>query len=352
MLDKQLASSVLTIGCSYRHPIGGIAQVMNNYERFVFPIFKTIVNSGGSNKLSKLWKALFGLFKMFIKLAIDWKIQIVHIHTASYNSFRRSAWYIKLAKLFRKRVILHIHGGGFKKYYVENPQWISSILNECDALITLSDSWKEYFKTISTRPDVFVVGNIVPKPSLKKITKNDNKFHLLYLGLITEEKGIFDLVDVLYEHFDSFKDKLVLHIGGNGKTHKLLELIKDYDLGDVIRYEGFVTGANKETLLNVCDALILPSYAEGLPVSILEAMAYGKPILSTLVGGIPEMVKNHVNGILFLPGDKDIMYNSISRLLMDKTLRINMGEKSLQYIKPYFPDNISKEIKSIYQALL
>ena len=352
MIDKLLASSVLTVGCSYHHPKGGIAQVMNSYERFVFPIFKTIVNSGGSNKLIRLWKALFGLFKMSVKLAIDKRIKIVHIHTASYNSFRRSAWYITLAKLFRKRVILHIHGGGFKKYYVKDPQWISSILNECDALITLSDSWKEYFKTISTKPDVFVVENIVPKPSVKKISKNDNKFHLLYLGLITEEKGIFDLVDVLYEHFDSFKDKLVLHIGGNGKTYKLFELIKDYSLGEVIRYEGFVSGANKETLLSVCDALILPSYAEGLPVSILEAMAYGKPILSTPVGGIPEIVKDNVNGILFQPGDKDVMYNSICKLLIDKTLRINMGDKSLQYIKPFFPDNISKEIESIYQALI
>lgn len=348
MIDKQLSSSVLSVGCSYKHPKGGVAQVMYNYEKCVFPVFKTVVNSGGSNKLIKFGIALFGLLQMTVRLTIDRKIQIVHIHTASYNSFKRSAWYIKLAKLFRKTVILHIHGGGFKEYYAGSPQWITSILNQCDALITLSDSWKKFFKTISTVPKICVVENIVLKPTINKKSNHDNRFHLLFLGLVTEGKGVFDLLEVLYEHHKIFKDHLVLHIGGNGKTEKLLKLIEDYKLGDMVRYEGFVSGANKETLLNNCDAFILPSYAEGLPVSILEAMSYGKPILSTPVGGIPEIVKDNINGILFLPGDKENMCKSICRLLDDK-LRINMGQNSLQYIEHFYPNNICKKMESMYR---
>ena len=81
---------------------------------------------------------------------MDRKIKIVHIHTASYNSFKRSAWYVSLANFMRKKVLLHIHGGGFKEYYATNPQWISSVLNKCDGIITLSESWKEFFQGVTT----------------------------------------------------------------------------------------------------------------------------------------------------------------------------------------------------------
>lgn len=349
MIDEKIASSILTVGCSFHHPMGGIAQVMYNYDRYVFPIFKTIENSGGNNKLYKFGKAIWSLLLMVMKLAVDKKIQIVHIHTASYNSFRRSVWHVKLAKLFKKKVIIHIHGGGFKEYYETNPQWITSNLNCADALITLSDMWKEYFEKVTCYPKIFVVENIVPEPVFKESLKHDDKFHFLFLGLITEEKGIFDLIDVLHEYNDDFKGNLVLHIGGNGKIQKLIKLIDAYNLGDIVKYEGFVTGAEKESLLKNCDAFILPSYIEGLPVSILEAMSYGKPILTTPVGGIPEMVKNNDNGILFSPGDSENIRKAICELLFNRTRVEKMGRKSLQYIRPCLPSNISKKLESIYQ---
>ena len=353
MLPQEISEQILTVGCEYRHPKGGVAQVMYNYDRYIFPRFKCIVNSGGTNKFEKLLKAITGWLQMFVILLIDREIKIVHIHTASFNSFRRSTYFIYLAKWFRKKVVLHIHGGGFKEYFKTNPKRIASILNDCDAIITLSESWKEYYQSITNGPIVAVVENIIAPPEKgDRLWKDDNKYHLLYLGLIDEQKGIFDLLDVLHEHLNEFNKKVVLHIGGNGKIGKLKDEIKQSGLADIVVYEGFVSGSKKVSLLFSCDAFILPSYTEGLPVSILEAMAYCKPILATPVGGIPEIVKHNENGILFRPGDKNGIHKALIQILNSKEGNVRMGAKSFQFIQSYFPNNVSEKLAALYRKRL
>lgn len=351
MISKFLSSRVLTVGCAYKYPKGGVAQVIYNYEQYVFPKFKCIINSGDTNKFKKLIKAVSSWLGMGLQILTDKEIEIIHIHTASYNSFKRSAYFVRLAKLLRKKVILHIHGGGFKEFYVTNPKWISSILNRCDAIITLSESWRQYYQLITKGPNIYIVENIVSLPEKKEVGQKDNICHLLFLGLIDKQKGVFDLLDVLHEHMDELNRKLILHIGGNGEIGKLQNQIKQYGLADMVIYEGFVSGEKKAELLSRCDAFILPSYTEGLPVSILEAMSYGKPILTTPVGGIPEIVKQSENGILFSPGDKENIYLAIVQILNNDEQRAYMGNKSLHYISPYFPDNVSKKLEHIYREI-
>lgn len=341
-----MIQKAITIGCKYSPPKGGVAQVLYNYERYVFPEFKCITNSGNGNTLYKLWKAVSALIQLFFTLLFNKQIKIVHIHTASYNSFRRSAWFVRLGKAMNRKVILHIHGGGFKDFYQSNPQYISKILNKCDCIITLSPKWKEFFKTITTCPMIEVVNNIIAPPTFLQTKRNDEKLHLLFLGLITEQKGIFDLLEVLSDQKNELEGKIVLHIGGNGKIEKLEKMVQTFGLQKMVIYEGWVSGERKVQLFNNSNAFILPSYTEGLPVSILEAMSYGLPILSTPVGGIPEVV-NESNGILFEPGNKNEIYDSILKLINSDINSATIKEQSLKYL----PENIKSQLDAIYQQL-
>lgn len=349
MLSKEISDKILTIGCEYRRPKGGVAQVLYNYKHYVFPQFKCITNSGGKNKWYKLFKAVSSLLYTYFILIFDKNIQIVHIHTASYNSFKRSAWFVQTAKLFKKKVILHIHGGGFKEYYATNPKWITTILNKCDSIITLSESWKQFYHSITSCTHIYVVENIIAPPTQNKyIIQKDRKLHLLFLGQIVREKGIFDLLEVLHENIEIFRGEIVLHIAGNGQINKLNALIKEWRLEDIVKYEGFVSGTKKENLLYRADAFILPSYIEGLPVSILEAMSYGKPILATSVGGVPEIVKQDINGILFQPRDKKAILKAIIQIMSDEDKKKKMGEESLRLVIPYFPVNVESQLREVY----
>lgn len=350
MITKERSNNILTIGCQWKKPKGGIAVVLNSYSR-IFPKFNIIVNSNGKNAIANLLQLLYSLVMTTAKLAFCRDIRIVHIHTASNNSFKRSTLFISLARFFKRKVVIHIHGGGFKEYYEKNTSFVHKNLLKCDTIIALTQYWKEFFEGLGFE-NVIVVPNIVDSPTIQERKCDDGKTHILYLGLITKAKGIFDLIDTIYEHKEDLKGNIVLHIGGNGETETLKKMIGDYSLQDIVLFEGWVSGNKKVELLNNADVFILPSYTEGLPISILEAMSYKLPVISTPVGGIPEVIKDGENGLLFTPGDKNALYQAIDKLTTEKGLREEMGEKSYKKVQPHFPGNVSAELVNIYQELL
>lgn len=350
MITKERSNNILIIGCQWKKPKGGIAVVLNSYSR-IFPEFNIIVNSNGKNTITNLLQLLYSLVATTLRLIFCSNIRVIHIHTASYNSFKRSALFISLANCFKRKVVIHIHGGGFKEYYEKSTSFVHKNLLKCDTIIALTEYWKEYFNGLGFK-NVVIVPNIVDFPVTKEKINNDGKIHILYLGLLTKAKGIYDLLDVINEHKTEFDGKITLHIGGNGESTTILNIIKEQGLSNIVKFEGWVSGDKKVELLNNADIFILPSYTEGLPISILEAMSYKLPVISTPVGGIPEVIENGGNGLLFTPGDKNALYNAIIKSVADKQLRENMGEKSYKNVQPHFPDNVSARLENIYKELL
>ena len=350
MINQNISKRILTLGCQWRKPKGGIAVVLNSYSR-LFPKFNIIVNSNGKNMIANLLQLLYSLVVTTLELIFFRNIKIVHIHTASYNSFKRSALFISLARFFKRKVVVHIHGGGFKEYYEKNTSFVHKNLLKCDTIIALTEYWKDFFEGLGF-DNVVIVPNIVDSPVVQEKKYNDGKVHILYLGLIAQAKGIYDLLDVLCEHKVEFEDKVILHIGGNGETATLQNLIEEYKLSQIVKFEGWVSGDKKVELLNNADVFILPSYTEGLPISILEAMSYGLPVISTPVGGIPEVIEDGENGFLITPGDKVSLYNAIIKLITNKELRKSMGEESYKKVQQHFSKNISMKLENIYKELL
>lgn len=353
MISNDISKKILTIGCEYKCPKGGVAQVLHNYSKYVFPKFNVIVNSGEKGVFYNVFLLIWSIIKMVLILVFNPEIRIVHIHTSSYNSFRRSSYFIRIASWFKRKVVLHIHGGAFKKYYQTNPAWIKNILHKAHCVIALTNSWRDFFVNEIGLSNVKVLCNIAQPPNGLRDNVKRDVFHLLYLGQIYREKGIFDLVEMLCENYSHFSGRLVLDIGGGlFQTEELLNYINQNNLNNIIVYHGWVTGQKKNDLFKYANALILPSYAEGQPASIIEAMTYGLPILSTPVGGIPEIVYDNINGLLFKPGDKDGMKKSIDHLLDNDMVCGKMGKNSYEMSQAYLPDCISEKLEEIYESLL
>ena len=149
-----------------------------------------------------------------------------------------------------------------------------------------------------------------------------------------------------------YEGKLQLIFGGDGEVEKAKEYIKQNKLDNIAFYQGWVSGKNKIELLNRADAYVLPSYNEGLPVSILESMSYHLPIISTNVGGIPEIVKDGVNGFIIEPGNKKGLKEAIDHLLFNRKLREKMGVASADMVKDHLPDSVKKQLENLYLKLL
>ena len=250
MLAKEITDSILTIGCEYRSPKGGVAQVIDSYFKLVFATFLFSANSAGESKMYKFIKCINALIEVFLRLTIQRRIKIVHIHTASWNSFRRSILFIRLAKMMRRKVVVHIHGGGFKEYYASNPEFVRKYLLMANCVIALSESWREFFVSKVGLSNVQIVHNIVPPPQKESI-EVDGVLHGLFLGKICKDKGIYDLLRAIELERDNLTERFLLHVGGDGEVDQLQHFILEHGLQDVVCYEGWVDLSRKSYLLNL-----------------------------------------------------------------------------------------------------
>lgn len=333
---------------------GGMTAVLVSYDKYIenmqfIPTWKL------GNKLIKSGYALQAITRMWLKCIVDKNIKIIHIHGAANASFYRCKIFINLAKKLKKKVILHEHAADFIEFYQNSNDktGISKTLNKCDCLIVLSESWKEYFSSIGVdKNKIHVLNNIVSPQNFKDMPRKDNKLHLMFMGEISKRKGGFDLLQAISDNKEYFKDKLLLRMGGNEVDGDIKTFIRENQLEEFVSYEGWIAGNKKTECLNWEDVYILPSYNEGLPIAILEAMSYKRPIISTPVGGIPEIVKTHDNGILVHPGNKKEIAEAIKYYIEHpENIKIH-GEKAYQTVQNYFPQKVFTDLTHIYQSLL
>lgn len=355
MITSDLSKKILSVGPEYIPPKGGIAQIIYNYSHYIFPEkeFRYLSNSCDGNRIKKIYKLIASLIGFVVILVFRYQIKLVHIHTASNFSFKRSAWFVGLAKLFHKKIILHVHGGGFKVYYAKNnADFVKRTLAKCDLIVVLTDAWAEWFRTEVGVDHLKVVPNVISEPAPCNNEIRDEKFHLLFLGLINEPKGVFDLVNAIKSNKERLAGRFVWHVGGNGQVERLKNEIAANHLEELIEYEGWVDSAAKHNLLCRCDALILPSYIEGLPISILEAMSYRKPVISTPIGGIPSMIDDGVNGFLIEPGDGQAFIERIIYLIEHRGECQSMGDVSFEKMNKHFPQSVSAHLVELYESII
>ncbi len=352
-IDKDICNKILLVGLSYKILPGGMSSVIQYYEPH-FDKLRYVSTYRYHGEIGRILYFVSAVFKIVLLLLFDRRIRVVHIHTAADGSFVRASIVMKLCKAFRKKIILHSHASRFKDYFNEsdNKADILKNLRLAEVLVVLSNSWKDWFQSIGfDGSHIVVLNNITALPQIEETARTDGKLHLLFLGLLGDRKGIFDIIKSIGEHKKEFQDKLIFRIGGNSHEKELISAIKHYGLEDFVTFEGWVSGDKKIDLLNWADAYILPSYNEGLPIGILEAMSYGCAIIASPVGGIPEVVKDGHNGIIVEPGNTEEIAKAIHHLLDRNELK-RMSSAGIEIVKDYFPDKVISDLLGIYKVLL
>lgn len=336
---------------------GGIASLLSVYKKYYEPFnfISTIISN------NKLYTTIFFPFKfclIIIYIIFNKNIQIVHIHGASNGSFvRKYILFIPIKFVFNKKIIYHLHGGGFQKFFKMSPNVVQKLIihfiNNSDTIICLSREWKEFLLSNFKPKNVYIINNVIETPDSSFKNKNtSSKIVFLFLGKIEQDKGVFDLLDIISENRIYFKDKMLLQIGGNGEISKLLNYINSNQLNHLVQYIGWITNSQKNQVFQNSDVFILPSYFEVQPVSILEAMSYGLPVISTNVGGIPEIVEENTNALLSAPGDKTKLMEHMSYFLENNPSIKVFGSNSQKLVETYYPKCVFREINSVYEQLL
>ncbi len=351
MTEYVIEKHVLQVGCSHRHSRGGIAQVLNNYENYVFDDMRFLANSCDGPKLVKALFLCWAVFHFIVKLTFCRAIQIIHIHTSSYFSFRRSVLFARIAKFYGKKVIMHVHSGKFSMYYAESPAFVEQGLTYCDKIIALTPAWKDFFASIVDENRVVVVPNPVPPaPVVEK--KTSGKVRFLFLGFVSRDKGAMDLLEMVVNHKGRLTKRARFTLCGNDVDCNVGKNIRENHLGDLVVYRGWVKGAEKQKMFAGNDVLILPSYAEGLPMTIIEAMANGMPVIASNVGGIPDIVNDGVNGTLVTAGNQNELFVAVQKYIKDRNLIVSQGVAALETSRYYMPSNVRERLDEIYKSLI
>ena len=351
-IQKELGTKILMIGVFFKNNApGGMASVIQYYEKY-FEELRYIPSWKMSNSFVKLLYSISSLILVILHLLFDWRIKLLHIHSAADKSFWRKSIFVKIGKFFNKKVVFHIHASRFRDFYNESEvkKKIIENLMMVDCLIVLSESWKKWFIEIGVcEANIEVLNNITDYPSINKnINLKGQRIHFLFLGELGDRKGVFDILRGLTKYKEDLRDKIEFRIGGNTNEDKLLKIIREGDLQDFVKFEGWVTGDKKIKLLNWADVYILASKNEGLPIGILEAMSYGCPIISTPVGGIPEVVFPKENGILVTPGSEEEIILAIKRYASKNSIIKQEGEESKKIAENYLPKPVLTHLKKIY----
>jgi len=351
---KDYCKHVLFVGPHYSLR-GGMASVLEVYLKNI-PGFNFLSTYYKKNPFLSILYFTGALAKFTWIMISNRQIKIIHIHSACRGSFIRKSIVVLLAKLFGKKALLHIHGGEFKVYYEGSgflKPYILYILNTADELIVLSDEWKAYFDSITKNQQVTVVNNPVIMPENVVANKVQAPIDILYLNHVTEKKGIFDILALFKKNKTSFKGIFKLTVAGTGsELERFKKEITENGLEELIEYKGWVSGQQKDDLVKACNLFILTSYYEGLPMSILESMAFGKPVISTNVGGIPQIVKPGANGWLVKPGDVEALETIFSEIKADTTVLERYGNKSLDIVKDFSAAKVIEKLNGVYAGLL
>lgn len=349
MAEKNIFDQVLTIGPDIKAP-GGIAAVINSYRPILKPFHYRCTNSQRGTIAGML-----PLLKVLVCLPFDRMRgrKILHIHSASGKSFVRKSLIITIGKWLGFKIVLHCHGGNFPSFFQKmGLRKAATLINKCDAIIALTPKWKEYFESTFKHPLVIVVANYVQRFPNSPFNIDKDPLRLLFLGVINQEKGLFDLLKVVADNKQKWEGRLLLTICGIGPDiDKMKEYVQNENLTNLVEYRGYVSGQEKIDTICNCDVVVLPSYLEAQPVCILEGMSAGKGIISTNVGGIPDMVKNGENGQLIEPGNLHELAQAIDNYIQDRTLLQSHSKKAREVAKEYSLENTTTRLKAIYERL-
>jgi glycosyltransferase involved in cell wall biosynthesis len=332
---------------------GGISGVVNNYydagitEKVDLNYIGTMVEG---SKLRKLWQAVKAYIR-FLKLLPEYPI--VHVNVASDSSYYRKSLFIKAAKRAGRKIVIHQHGGDFETFYEKEQNdrgraRIRQVLSMGDVFLVLSPKLKQFFKGILEPSKVILFPNAVPVPD--SIEKEYGKQRILFLGRLCKEKGLRELFSVLPQLHGQFPQMHVL-LGGIWEDEELLE--EAAKMKEYVTDLGWLQGEAKKNYLRTSDLFVFPTYFEGQPVSVLEAMAYQCGIVATRVGGIPQMIEQEQTGLLIEPKDPEGLKSALQKLLSDPELCERLGKNARAKVQKEFSIEKSlQELIKIYQQLV
>lgn len=350
MIDSANQKHVVMLGTDFSSP-GGITAVVRSYrdaglfDRWPVRFLPTYRRN---TTIDKLRTAALALLRCCTWL-LRGQVAVVHAHTAARASFWRKSLLLMLGRACGAHCILHLHDGSFPAYYDAcgplRKRLMRHILASMDRVVVLTPGWLERIRRIQPSARFEVIANPV---SALRIPRQPCAREVLFLGRLWREKGAYDLIEATAILAREFPD-LCIVCAGDGDLAVLRDRASTLGISHNVVFPGWVDGAEKDALLARATVFVLPSYFEGLPIGILEAMINGIPVVATRVGGIPDALMGDA-GLMIEAGDVAGLAEALARVLRDSALQHALGSAGKQRAeRAYACEQVFASIGALYR---
>jgi len=292
---------------------------------------------------NKLVVTLIYIFK-FVKILFKLQPKLVVLNTSlNLNAVFRDSIYILISKVFRKKTIVFWRGWNFnnEKHLKYPYSIITHLLLKSNKAIVLFSKIENSLKRLGYKKEVFqlttMVGDLAFNQSVKE--KNKDTFDLVFLSRIETYKGVYELLEAYIILKNKYADIRLIIAGNGSQLDKLVNYVKEHNIKGII-FTGYIKGQEKYNLLASGHLYIFPSYSEGMPNAVLEAMALGLPIITTPVGGLNDFFVEDVMGSYVKIKDVNSIVDKIEKLYFDEELRTSMSENNRVYAKEHFSGQV------------
>lgn len=294
----------------------------------------------GKRNVKKIFRFVGAYLTVLLKLLFH-RYDLCYLAiTCHGNGFLKDAPFVLLCKLFRRKIVIHQHNKGMSECVDKQPyRWLLPLVYKNTKVILLS--WYLYpdIEKVVQKEQVVMCPNGIPEVNSGEDYNRKHEIpHLLFLSNLIPSKGVFVLLDackILKEKGYKF---ICNFVGGESKeiTKDVFEkAVEVRGLNEVIFYDGPLYGEDKKNVFINSDIFIQPTFNDCFPLSLLEAMQFKLPIVTTNEGGIPDIAKDGENGLV-MSKDPASIAEAIRRLIDNPQLRLDMGEQGFQRYKRYF----------------
>lgn len=356
--------------------VGGIVYSIQNLlnsplsRRCQFECLHTYSKKGGSPEyqnegVPRKIARLFYDFLRFPLFLMKRNPDFVHIHTSFGKwSFWRDSVYLAFSRLSCKRVLLQIHGGYLDEFLRRHPHLsglIVHILKQASIIAVLSDQQSKPFREIGLNGRVRRIPNMIDLKMMPDTHADHLPFRppenqrivLLVAPHLFKEKGVYEFVHAAEWILRRYTRVAFVIVGSGGEENQLKALCLRERHSTHIRFLGNLSHADVLSLMSVSDIFVLPSWSEGFPMVVLEAMAAGLPVISTNVGALPEIITDGVQGYLVNPKDVRALRQRISHFLDHPQVMKKMGRNNVKEIRNrYNLDFAYHRYSQCYQELM
>ncbi|REL33825.1 glycosyltransferase family 1 protein [Rhodohalobacter sp. SW132] len=321
---------------------GGVA----NYYSVLKPFLDkncTYVYRGKSSEKNKIWRFITDYIHFYKSAYKDGNSGVILISSSlGYGGFVRDGIFSLLSTKKHKRIIFFRGWNPSFEKKINNSRilrfWLQKTFLKADHIIVLSSEFKKKLSDWGYTGQISTETTVVDEKLLNDFKFRERKSevkNLLFLSRIEKAKGIFEAVDAVSLLLKQGRD-IQLTIAGNGAAmDNLKEHIYNFDT-DGITLKGYVEGEDKMNCLISADLFLFPSYHEGMPNSVLEAIAFGLPVLTTRVGGIPDFFEDGKMGLFLDNREPEHIAEKIEYLLGRPELMKEMSEYNYNYAKEHF----------------